>query len=235
MKRVLLIAAGILCSVASPAAADIRQLNALQVVGGDAEPEGPIPWVQAAFDDKGDYGVVTLTFSPSNLVGSEHVTDLYLNLDPAFDPTKLAFFPIAKHGAFESPTISLGNNAFQADEGGRYDLHFSFASAGGSDAFFGVGDSFDLRIGSLIALPIVASSFDVPSTSEGADPFYLAARIAGIGTNNGAAWVVAAPEPTTSSLALIGVFALLLAVRGKGPISFVGNFSGSRYDAERMP
>ena len=212
MTLALLLAASFVGAIASPATADIRQLDALQVFGGDAEPQGPIPWVQAAFDDKGSYGVVTLTFSPSNLIGSEHVTDLFLNLDPAFNSSKLAFFPIEKHGSFDSPVISLGNNAFDANGGGRYDLHFVFASDGGSEAFFGVGDSFDLRIGSLIALPIVASSFDVPSTAEGAGPFYMAAKIDGVGANNGAAWI-ATPEPGPGWLSLAGAGVLCLTAR----------------------
>jgi len=198
---------GLLCLLPSMALADVRQLEALQTIDGGPEPVGAIPWVRATFDDGGDAGGVNLTFEPLNLTGSEYVAALYLNLDPAFDASKLAFFPIQKHGSFDSPVISPGNDAFQAGNGGKYDLYFDFADTGGVPSLFSPGDWFSLEIGSLVALPITAASFDFPSTGGASGPFYMAARIEGIGPNNNSAWI-ATPEPSALALSLAALFAL---------------------------
>jgi len=207
---------GLLFLVPSLAAADIRHLEAIQTFDGGPEPAGAIPWVRATFDDfgKGGHGPVTLTFEALNLSGNEHLTGLYLNLDPQFDATKLALFPIEKHGAFNSPTITFGNDVFQPDGDGKFDIFFDFASAAGTDSFFGAGDWFSLRFGS-DGLPITAASFDFPSAGDGSSgPFYMAARIEGIGPNNESAWI-ATPEPSSAFLALIAVLGLALAARSR--------------------
>lgn len=200
----------VLLLLPSYALADIRTLDALQTFDGSPDPAGPVPWVRASFNDfdkGGGFGPVTLTFEALNLTGAEHVTELYLNLNPIFDPTHLSPGLIEKVGDFESPVAAFGADAFQADGDGRYDIHFAFASSGGPSSLFGVGDSFSLPIGSAFGLPISASSFDFPSTSDGTSgPFYMAARIEGIGPNNASAWI-ATPEPSSgllAALALIG-------------------------------
>lgn len=147
MTRLTLLVLGLMFLIPSHALADIRTLDALQTFDGSPDPAGPVPWVRASFNDfdKGGHGPVTLTFEALNLIGTEHVTGLYLNLDPTFDATKLALFPIEKHGTFESPQVSFGNDLFQADGDGEYDIYFEFAT-GDQESVFGVGDSFSLRL-----------------------------------------------------------------------------------------
>jgi hypothetical protein len=60
-----------------------------------APPAGSPPWLKVAFDDEGTPGSVLFELTALNLVGSEFVSKLYLNLDPALDVTGLVFDNLA--------------------------------------------------------------------------------------------------------------------------------------------
>ena len=215
MARMTLLVLGLILLIPSSALANTLTLEATQEFGGGTPPAGDIPWVRATFDDTGKTQSVDLRFEALNLTGSEHVGGLYLNLNPAFDASGLAFFPIEKHGDFVSPVISLGNDAFKADGDGKYDLYFEFATTGNDQDRFGPGDWFNLGIGSTTGLDLTAPAFSFESAPDGnSGPFYMAARIEGIGPNNASAWI-ATPEPSSCALAMLALIGLCVVGRPK--------------------
>lgn len=209
MARTMLLVLGLVLAAPGHLLANTLTLDATQEFGGGVTPAGPIPWVRATFDDTGKTQSVNLKFEALNLTGSEYVSGLYLNLNPSFDATKLAFFPIEKHGDFVSPAISLGNDAFKAGEDGKYDLYFEFATTGADQDRFGPGDWFSLGIGSISGLNLNALAFSFHSAPDGSSgPFYMAARIEGVGPNGSTTWV-ATPEPPSILLLLLAALTLV--------------------------
>lgn len=91
---------------------------------------------------------ITLT---SFLQGTEFASDVYLNLDPALNPSLLTGFtglgtPASTTGTFVNPTVNLGANGFSADGGGNYDINFAFQT-GPPSARFNNGDSVTYLVG----------------------------------------------------------------------------------------
>jgi hypothetical protein len=61
---------------------------------------------------------------------------LYLNLDPALNPTLLSFGTPTRTGSFgTNPVVSTGVNGSDADGGGSYDINFQFDIAPPGDRF----------------------------------------------------------------------------------------------------
>lgn len=169
-------------------------------------PTGPTPWLRATFDDGGTPGSVDLLLETPNLVDAESVFDWYFNLDPALDPTALAFSAPIKTGLFADPVINTGVDAYMADGDGRYDIWFDFATADGGANRFGVGDSLEYTITGIPTL--VASSFNFLSLDMGGyGPFYTVGHIAAIAPSNTSGWITV-PEPATAVL-MLGALALL--------------------------
>ena len=104
-------------------------------------PSGPQPWTSELFQDISP-GKVSLTISNGGLTGSESVSDLYLNLNPNFDPGGLVFTLSSGSPGVGPVTISLGGDQFKADGDGLFDIRLSYSSATGSR--FGQGDLFEL-------------------------------------------------------------------------------------------
>ena len=94
---------------------------------GAVSPDGPAPWATAVFDDTITPGAVTLTMTVEPTVNLADVTAMYFNLDPALDPTSLAFTRTGGTGPTAANTsIQTGTDNFQADGDGRYDILFDF-------------------------------------------------------------------------------------------------------------
>src|SRR6476646_2486969 len=78
-------------------------------------------WMEAIVSDITN-GTVQLTVSNLNLTGSENVDELYLNLNPTLDATKLNFTYLSGSGGFDIPSIIEGTNSYKADGDGLYDI-----------------------------------------------------------------------------------------------------------------
>jgi hypothetical protein len=205
--------ASLVLAVAGPVSAATIVFDSSYEFSGGASPAGAAPWLRATFDDGGKAGEVTLTFEATNLVDTEFVSNLYFNLDPAFDPTQLVFGPITKVGSFDDPSISTAVDAFKADGDGKYDLLFAFATsgAGGGIHRFGAGESMQLTISGIAGL--VASSFNFLSAPDGGHgPYLTAAHVQSIGRAGDSGWVTV-PEPSGVALAALGAGVLGLAGR----------------------
>lgn len=176
--------------------------------GGQA-PGGPPPWLTATFTDVAADHVI-MTLSASGLVASENVSGWYFNVSDAF-VGNLTFLDPAPVGQFDLPTIQQGLNSFQADGDGRYDILFSFTPGGDPSRVFGAGESLAYSIS---APGLTAADFNLLSQPAGGHgPFYTAAHIqntTGPGSG-GSGWIAPIPEPSITSLAIMGgLFAALV-------------------------
>lgn len=203
------------CGGQTTAATISYDLN-IEFSGGTA-PSGFAPWLSATFDDGGGIGSVTLTLDVVNLASTEFVREWYFNLDPALDPTALAFSAPTKTGSFANPTISLGVDQFKADGDGRYDILVAFATGGGPSQRFNAGDQAVFTITGISTL--TAASFKFLSAPDGGHgPFHTAAHVQGTGGGEDSGWVttvvpggsddpIVIPEPSTWLLALLAICA----------------------------
>ena len=191
-----------------------------QEFSGATAPAGSAPWLTPKFDDENTPGTVKFTLETTNLTGSEFVSGLYLNIDPAMDPADLSFGSITKTGTFSDPTISLSTDTYKADGDGKYDILLSFSTSSGSE--FGAGEELTVIItGSNSAAGLEATDFAFLSLPSGGNgPFHAAAHIQSIGAGGDSGWIAPGfgfdpfntiPEP--SALALLSSGALLVGIR----------------------
>ena len=166
------------------------------------------PWTQARFVDIAP-GMVQLTVSNLNLSGHENVDQLYFNLAPALDPTKLNFTHVSDSGGFDLPTFTEGVDSFKADGDGKYDILLNFAVNDGTHTFT-TGESFTYTISGIAGLR--ASDFGYLSApAGGAGPFYAAAHVQRIGAGSLSGWISAdivspiLPVPEPGAGVLLGL------------------------------
>jgi hypothetical protein len=185
----------------------------LEFSGGTA-PSASAPWVVVTIDDFNLSGMVDLKVTAPGLTGSENLSGLYLNLDPALDPTDLLFSAPTQNRAYTTPTIGTGTNAFKADGDGRYDILLSFSTGGPPDTFVG-GDSLEYTISGIPTLDAL-SFFQFSDPSGGSGPFTSAAHVQNTGGGGFSGWItdgtsgsIDIPEPTSAVLLLIGAVGLL--------------------------
>ncbi len=182
-------------------------------------PAGGTPWVTVTIDDAADAvgaNGVRVTVSNVGLVGTENVTELSLNLDPALDPTALTFIAVDM-SAVGSPagdpndfSFSTGVDAFQADGDGKFDMLLDLPPPPGQAAArFQAGETivFDLDLGA----PLSASDFDFSSAPGGGQgTFKAAAHVQGIGEGGeDSGWIGPVPEPGAAWLLALGLGGLL--------------------------
>jgi hypothetical protein len=169
-------------------------------------------WMEAIFRDVTN-GTVQLTVSNLNLSGTENVDQLYLNLNPTLDATKLHFSYLMGSGSFDLPSITEGTNSYKADGDGKYDILFNFTSNSNDKHQFTQGEWFTYTITGITGL--TAADFGYLSfPAGGAGPFYAAAHVQRIGNGSFSGWISAdivtpitpVPEPSAASLVEIALF-----------------------------
>lgn len=188
---------------------------------GEVSPTGSGPWIQAIFDDAADPGgasSVRLSVTALDSLGDADVTQLYFNLDPAFDPTALSVDFVSVSGG-SSPEIgtvavSTGINAFQADGDGSYDILLDLPPPPGENsALFNAGETLVFDITRNDGLLSAADFYflGAPGPGEGnPGPFLAAAHLQSTGLDGeGSDWVAAVPIPAAvwlfaSALGLVG-------------------------------
>lgn len=201
----LLLAAALVGSAAAPASALTITYDLAVEFSNGTPPAGVGPWVTISIDDSvGGPNDVRVTISNVNLTGVEFVPGVYLNFDPALDPTLLSFAAVSA-SAVGSWAFSTGADAFQADGDGKFDIALALPTSGNR---FTAGESlvFDLSYTSAIS----AGSFDFLSAPGGGNgSYHVAAKVQGIGEDEeGSGWIGDVPEPAL--LGLLGAAAVAL-------------------------
>jgi len=183
---------------------------------GASDPGGTPPWVTATFDDSyGGSNQVELTLATNNLIGSEFVSEWYLNFDPSLDPTDLTITHLSGQDAAQG--VAVGENLFKADGDGHYDIRFDFHPPANSDKFLAGEES--VWVISYTG-DIDVSSFDFYSVeSTGNGVYTSAAHIQGIGDGD-SGWIGSdgappppVPEPTAALV--FGIGAVLMGARAR--------------------
>lgn len=203
----------IMGSAAGRVSAGILAFDYDIVFSGDT-PGGSPPYLTAVFDDTAAAAGydVRLTMSAMNLVvGVESVEHWYFNLNPTLDSTLLSFNAVDVVDSNPENDkgqngIYTGNNAFQANGDGTYDILFDFPPPQGQfDKKFTAGESVIYDIGYTGAETLSASSFNFFSESGGGQGSFLAAsHIQDTPGSEGSSWVGVVPEPVSSVLFVIG-------------------------------
>jgi len=207
-KLLLVVGVCVFALGAYPAGATVITRLASVEFSNATPPAGNAPWLTVRFDDGGGSGSVTLTFEATNLVGSEFVSGLYLNVVSGIDPSGLSFVNPVKTGSFDIPTISLGTDQFKADGDGYFDIRLSFATGGGASKRFGSTEALSYTINGPASL--TAASFDALSASGNKPGLEIAAHVQGIGQDGSySGWVTSAPEPSALSLLALSVVGIL--------------------------
>jgi hypothetical protein len=151
--------------------------------------------------------LVTVTFSAPGLSGPEHVTDWFLNLNPALDPAKLAWSAPMMGGQFKPPSFGSGIDAFKAAAEGHYDLHFAFPPQNDPSLAFGAGESLTVADFAFFAIE-----------QDTCTPFMAAAHVQSTGPDGeDSRWVAAIPEPAGVLLVLLAAGLGTVRRRGAGP------------------
>jgi hypothetical protein len=204
-----------------PVFAQDNQILLNNLFGGASPASTNSAWMDVVFRDVSP-GVVSVTVSNLHLTGTENVDQLYLNLNPAFDPFKLSFTFVSSSGGFDLPSITEGTNAFKAGGDGKYDVLFNFTSNSNDKHQFTQGEYFTYDISGIPGLQ--AADFDYMSLAAGgAGPFYAAAHVQRIGTGSLSGWIsgtlvqslIAVPEPSGIAIILLGISTSVLYRRSR--------------------
>jgi hypothetical protein len=161
---------------------------------------------------------VQLTIS-SQLVGTEFLSDLYLNLNPAYSASNLNFGSPTRTGSFGTDPVVPAPPPLNADGGGTFDIKFAFDTAPPADRFDGLLDSITYQITGLgLITNLVEADFDYLSQdpSGGHGFFKAAAHIQGVGTNGDGSGFIApngVPDGGTTVMLLGTALACLGALR----------------------
>ena len=184
---------------------------------GGVAPTGT--WATAEFIDLGTDNVQLTLNVTNNLNPTEFIGEFYFN---SIMSTSLLTFT-AQAGGGSYADIQKGNNSYQADGDGLYDLLFDFPPFPGPGADKNAFTAGEFVIYNITGTGVSASNFydiSVPGTGSNG-PFYAAAKLQGIdcdevnysecaaqgGTTS--AWSAGVvPEPISSTLFLVGAATL---------------------------
>jgi hypothetical protein len=183
-------------------------------------PSGSAPWLTADFENA--TGGVTLTLSAGGLTGSEFASEMYFNIAPNLDQSRLSFTKTSSIGNFSAPTIdhAAGDNHYKAGGGGKYDFRFNFGSANGTT--FKSGDSITYFISGISGLTVNDFACLSAPAWWGGDPFYAAAHIQSL-PGCASTWIepgggpttVPVPEPSSMVICALGAAGCLVFFRCK--------------------
>jgi hypothetical protein len=172
---------------------------------GDVPASGPAPWLTATFDDGGSPGSVTLTMSALGSLQTSSISEVYFSFDSSIIDLAVS---VIDDSAVGPTSIFIGQNSYQADGDGIYDLYFDLPPPPGSMA-----DRFSANetiIYQITGTGLTAASFNYLSEPGGGNgPFYAAAHVQQTGDGSQSDWIGVVPIPAAvwlfgSGLGLLG-------------------------------
>ena len=174
---------------------------------GAVAPSKAGPWLTFTTTTTGTPNQVLIEFAATNLTGLEFVSELFFNVDPSLDLTKLSFSDPTKSG-FDLVTLAKEANGFKADGDGSYDIRVAFETSGGTDPTrrFTQGDKVTYTASYDGGGSFSPASFNYFSESGGGSgaSFLAAAHLqATPDGGGGSAWVGAVPEPSPAIYTLV--------------------------------
>ncbi len=179
-------------------------------------PAGAAPWATATFSQTGTDSV-RLSIQ-SALSASEFISNMYFNVEPG-QAVSGVFNAGLSTGAFQAPSLAVGNNNQNAGGGARYDLRIAFPINQPANRFGGT----DLAVFDLSGAGLTEDDFDFLSTAGGGGlAFLTAAHVQGIGPNaSGSGWlasgtVIPLPAGAGTGLAGLAMVAGLSYLRRRG-------------------
>jgi hypothetical protein len=188
MLRNLVLATGLVILSAPLAQASTLTFDFATTYSNTTLPGGPAPWLTATFNDAtaSAGNDVRLTLTAGGLTGSEFISNVYFNLNPAINPFDVQSTLISQP-VNTVEAIAIGPNFFSAGPDGSYDIRIAFNTAECcrlNDNETVVLD-FNLTTGTLSA-----NSFNFPSSPGGTSgPFFAAAHLQGIVGGAGSTWI----------------------------------------------
>lgn len=211
MRKYLVLGLALSLSFTVAAQADIVTFELeVEYSNSGAVPGGPGPWLTATFERTASDTVV-LTMSTAGLIGNEFVSDWWFNVNSSL----LGNLNVAHTGGqvasngvsmliSDSAAAYSGNQEFQADGDGFFDIFIDYTPPGGGGEFtanetsvytFTTGDGSDL----------FAADFNMNSIGSGNSPDGLktAAHIQGL--SGGGSAFVTIPTPSAMMLGVIGL------------------------------
>jgi hypothetical protein len=187
--------------------------------GASAPASSTTPWVTITLDDSfGDANTVRMTVATPNLTGGttgENVNSFFLNFEPSLDSSLLTFNSI-DNGDSVPTGIGVGDDLFQADGDGFFDIEFMMPQPPGApEGLFTGGETIVYDI--IFPSAISAFSFAHLSVNGGGQGSFGAAaqiqRISGNGGESGWIGTAVIPEPSTALLLGMGMLGLGLQRR----------------------
>ena len=175
---------------------------------GAVAPLNPGPWLTFTTTATGTPNQVLIGFEATNLTGLEFVSELFFNVDPSLDLTKLSFSVPTTSGEFGLVELAKEANGFKADGDGSYDIRLAFENSLGSDLTqrFTQGDKVTYTASYDGGGSFSPASFNYFSESGGGSgaSFLAAAHLqATPDGGGGSAWVGAVPEPSPAIYTLV--------------------------------
>ena len=172
-------------------------------------PAGSAPWATATFTQNGT-NMVRLTLQ-SNLSGTEFLSNVLFNLDPAQSGVSGALNSGLSMGVFAAPDIDIGQNQYSAGGGAQYDIRLAFATAPPGMRFGGT----DKAVIDFTGTGLTESDFNFFAVPGGGGlTFRAAAHVQGIGpSGSDSGWIGDGPIIPLPPAAYPGA-ACLLGVAG---------------------
>ena len=209
----VMVAAWMGCLLLLPAHAEgaAFEFNLDTLFSGFSPESATTPWLRATVEDAG-VDTVSLKLETLNLVDAEFVREWYFNFNPDKDPDILSFAHVS---GVDADMVETGDDEFQADGDGKFDILFTFPPSGAGRFTGGLESMWTIT-----GTGITAADFNFESTPGGGEgTFYSAAHVQGIGdADDLSGWIGSgegippdsgnppqAPEPTTLVFLSLGL------------------------------
>lgn len=169
----------------------------------------------ATFEDTAA-DTVQVTLSASSSIGSSFISAVYLNVDPAINPSSMTYtFVSASPGAIPIGVFNA-SNCCKADGAGHYDIFLDFSTVSTTRFQQGENVVFNFSLSGLTSSSFAFTSLDGGSKGN----YYGAAHIQNTGPDStDSGWIGALDQPAPPAAVPVPAAAWLL---GSGMLGMVG-------------